>query len=141
MLQNSASSEKDFIAIQHYAEKIWQGCLLATDALREAPFDRPALKSAIEKASTAMHRFAKQIARLMQQFRDDENVIFFIVRHHRVLDTLYGSRFTAKLLSRMFSKGLREVQHFLLCRYAQRGFNNLESPIRSLIAEIEASAV
>ena len=138
-LENSISSEKDFIAIQHYSEKVWQGCLQAIDALEEVPIDRAAMLSAIDKASSAMHRFAKQLARLCHQFRDDENVIFFILRHHSLLDSLYGPRFTSKLLSKMFPKGLREVQHFLITRYAQRGFTVVEAPIRSLSAEIEAS--
>jgi len=103
------------------------------------PIDRAAMLAAVDKASSAMHRFAKQLSRLIHQFRDDENVIFFLLRHHSVLDSLYGQRFTLKLLSRMFSKGLKEAQHFLITRYAERGFTVVENPIRTLAAEIEAS--
>lgn len=138
-LENSISSEKDFIAIQHYSEKVWQGCLQAIDGIEEVPVDRAAILVAIDKASTAMHRFSKQLARLTHQFRDDENVVLFLLRHHAVLDSLYGPRFTLKLLCRMFSKGLREVQHFLIMKYSERGFNAIEKTIRTFAAEVEAS--
>lgn len=140
LLEHSFGSEKDFIAFQHYSEKVWQGCLQAIDALEEVPLDRAAMLASIDKASSAMHRFAKQLTRLVLQFRDDENVIFFLFRHHATLDSLYGNRFTLKLLNKLFSKGMKEAQHFLIAKYSERGFNAIESSIRTLAAEIEASS-
>jgi hypothetical protein len=141
LLQNGGESEKDYMATQHYAEKVWQGCLQALDAVRETPVERAAVATAVEKASTAMHRFAKQVARLVHQFKEDENVIFFIVRNHKVLDSLYGNRFTFKLLHKLYSKGHREAQQFLISKYTERRFHNVLTKIKSCIAEIEATAL
>lgn len=140
-LQNSETDEKELIAIQHYADKIWQGCLQALDTLQEAPQDRPLLFAALDKASSAMQRFAKLIARLLHQFRDDENVIFYVLRHHQVFDKLYGNRFVIKLLCRIYPKGLKEVQLLLVKKYTERGFDNILPVIYSSLKELEVSSL
>lgn len=139
-LQNSDSDEKELIALQHYADKIWMGCLQAIDAIHENPQEQAALLAALEKANAAMQRFAKLISRLIQQFREDENVIFYVVRHHQLFDKLYGYRFVFKLLGKIFPKGLRETHQFLIKKYTARGFENLLPAIQVHINEIEAAA-
>ncbi|MEI8365950.1 MAG: hypothetical protein WCF65_05990 [Parachlamydiaceae bacterium] len=141
LLQNSDNDEKELIALQHYAEKIWLGCLQIGEALNSTPFEAGPLTAAVEKASSSMIRFSKLIARLISQFRDDENVIFYVVRNHKILDKLYGNRFVFKLLGRLYTKGMHEVQHVLSVKYSARGFDDLLPAIRSHIAEIEAAAL
>jgi hypothetical protein len=139
-LQNADTDEKELIAIQHYADKIWQNCLQATDALHELPQDHALLFSALEKSGTAMQRFAKLIARLIPQFKNDENVIFYILRNHKLFDKLYGNRFAFKLFSKIYPKGLKEAQQFLIEKYRERGFENMLPVIDSAVNEIEASS-
>lgn len=138
-LQNADTDEKELIAIQHYAEKVWQSCLQATDALQEIPQDRPAVFTALEKSSSAMQRFAKVIVRLIHQFRDDENVIFFIVRNHKIFDKLYGNRFITKLFTKIYPKGLKDVQQLLIRKYTERGFENVLPSICNAVTEIETA--
>lgn len=140
-LQNAEGNEKELIAMQHYAEKIWQACLLAIDALHETPQERAPLVASLDKACSSMHRFSKLAARLIHQFREDENVIFFVVRHHQRFDRLYGNRFVYKLLNRMYQKGLRETQQVLVKKYTERGFDNILPIIQTNLAEIEAAAL
>lgn len=139
-LQNADVNEKELIAIQHYTDKIWQACMQATDIVHETPQDRPILMLALDKASGAMQRLAKLIARLIHQFRDDENVIFYVLRHHEVFDKLYGHRFMHKLIHKIYPKGLNEVRVFLVKKYQERGFDNLLPVIDTTIKEIEASS-
>lgn len=138
-IQNAETDEKEFIAIQHYADKIWQGCLQALDALQEAPADRSLFRVPLDKASAAMQRLAKLIARLIHQFRDDENVIFYVLKHHQAFDALYGPRFVMKLMNRIYSKGLKEVHFFLVKKYQERGFDHLVPSIDKTIKAIEGS--
>lgn len=139
--QNADQGEKELIAMQHYIDKVWQHCMQAMGLLYESPEKRPPLYTALEKASSAMQRFAKLIARVIHQFRDDENVIFFLLRHNHQIDKLYGSRYINKLLCRMYPKGLREVRHFLSKKYTERNFEHLLPAISTMIAEIEASVL
>jgi len=138
-LQNDDTNEKELIAIQHYVDKIWQACVQAMEAIQENPQERPILLIALDKAHAAMQRLAKLITRLIYQFRDDENVIFYVLRHHQIFDQLYGQRFTAKLLGKIYPKGLKEVHLLLTKKYQQRGFDHLMSVIAAFIKEVEAS--
>jgi len=138
-LQHVDTDEKELIALQHYADKIWQSYLNALDTLREDPKDRHAFLANIDKASSAMNRFSKLISRLIHQFRDDENVIFFVLRNRVQFDKLYGNRFVARLFLKLYPKGFREIQLFLLKKYSERGFDNLLFTISSKMSELEAS--
>lgn len=138
-LQNDDTNEKEWIAIQHYADKIWQACMQAIDAVQDIPQDRHILILALDKASAAMQRLAKIIARLIHQFRDDENVIFYVLRHHKIFDKLYGHRFTVKLMAKIYPKGVKEVYLLLAKKYQERGFDNLLPTIDAVIQEVEAS--
>lgn len=140
-LQNADTDEKELIAIQHYADKIWQNCLLAVDALHEVPQDRNQLFASLEKSSSAMQRFAKLIPRLIHQFRNDENVIFYILRNHKTFDQLYGNRFVVKLFLKVYPKGLKDAQLLLLKKYTDRGFENILPSIYAITAEVEASSL
>lgn len=139
-LHNSDNDEKELIALQHYAEKAWQNCLQGFEALRGHHNKRTSQFAALEKASNAMHRFAKLIARIALQFRDDENVVFFFLRHKEQFDKLYGKKFMSKLLSRMYTKGIREAQYFLTKKYLERSFDNVPAQIDLMIAELEAAS-
>jgi hypothetical protein len=138
-LQNADIDEKELIAIQHYADKIWLNCTQAIDALHEIPTDRHSLYSSLEKTSSAMQRFAKQITRQILLFKHDENVVFFILRNHKSFDRLYGNRFVARLFSKMYPKGLKDALSFLTTKYAERGFDNMLSIIFKAATEAEAT--
>lgn len=137
-LHNADNDEKEMIALQHYADKMWLGCLQAVDIWRTGPDEQAAFHAAVDKTSSAMQRFAKLMARIAVQFRDDENVLFCILCYKESLDKLFGNRFVSKLLLRMYPKGLHEAQHYLTRRYAERGFDNILPVIAVKIAELEA---
>ncbi|HEV8051018.1 MAG TPA: hypothetical protein VGP47_00875 [Parachlamydiaceae bacterium] len=140
-LQNADTDEKELIAIQHYADKIWQNCLQALDALHEVPQDRTQLFASLEKSSSAMQRFAKLMTRLIHQFRNDENVIFYVLRNHKTFDKLYGNRFVIKLFSKIYPKGLKEAHNLLITKFTDRGFENMLPSIFAATAEVEASSL
>lgn len=140
-VQKTDSEGKELIALQHYAEKVWQACIQSYDLLTGAPQDRPAFLAAIEKTVASMQRLAKHLTRIIHQFREDENIIYFVIKNHKAFDKLYGSRFVFKLLGRLYPKGIRETQQFLAKKYAARGFDNIVSAIQSHITDIEVAAL
>lgn len=135
--QNADNDGKEFMAIQHYAEKTWQHCLQILDLLHEMPDKCTPLFAILEKACGAMHRFAKLIPKIIHQFKEDENVIFFVLRHHQQLDKLYGKRFIYKLFSRIYPNGMQDVQNLLNTNYLARNFDNITPVIARMIAELE----
>lgn len=138
-IQQSDSETKDLLAMQHYAEKTWQHCLLACDAIGDASNKCTQAFAHLEKAVNALNRLGKLIVRLIQQYRDDENVVFFVLRHKDAFDKVFGKRFLIKLFCRMYSKGLREAEQFLIKKYYERCFDNMGPMINRLFIELEAS--
>ena len=139
-LQNADSHEKEPIALQYNADKAWIYCLEALDLIHQTSPDHTASLTAIEKACSSLQRFARLIVRLLPQFRDDENVIFFVLRHHEKFDALYGSKFINRLFYRMYPKGPKEAGFFLTQKYLHRGFDNLLPLVASKISELESVA-
>jgi hypothetical protein len=138
-IQNAEADEKEFLAIQHYADKICQSCLQAFEFFQEASTDRSLFRAPLNKANIAMQRLAKVITKLIPQFRDDENVVFYVLKQHETFDKLYGPRFIVKLMNRIYPKGLKEVHFFLVRKYQERGFNHLIPTIAMMIKAIEGS--
>ena len=138
LLENSEQFEKELLAMHYYIEKSRVACFSLLDLVKKRTRVRAELHAAVEKAIAAMQRLSKLIAGMMQQFREDENVIFFILRHKLQFDTLFGTRFVTKTLSRMYPRGLHEMRQLLLKKYTGRGFENLLHRIHSLISELES---
>lgn len=130
-------SEKEGLTIQHYVEKICADCMHALEALPQE--DRTTFLRSIEKADHALQRLAKAIARQIPLFKENENVVFFLINHWEKFDRYYGNRFTAKLANKMYPKGLREMLLFLNARYKDRGFEPLLSEIAAKVADLEAT--
>lgn len=140
-IDNSNNDEKEIMTMQYYADKIWTTSLKIMDLLEEETITIPQLLPLLDKINLAIHRFSKLITRLIHQFRDDENVIFSILRHKDRLDRIYGGQYVAKQLSRLYPKGLNEVQKKLTERYSVRGFNNIIPDIAAKIAEVKNSLI
>jgi hypothetical protein len=150
--QNSHSDDKNALVLQRYANNTWLLCLRCLDIIRAIEHDalldvlgkaKPlgyysnVLFQTLEKMTLSMQRFSRILIRLLFTFKEDENVIFFLLRCKEELDSLYGINAVIKLLEQMYPGGLQEVGHFLSKKYASRGFDNLLPVIANKIAELE----
>lgn len=132
-------------AIDQEANESWLLAMQVLDTIRAlrrtrttAP-DIADLKAAFKKLSKSIKRLANLVSDAIVHYQDDENVIFFLVRHHRDLGELYENpSFVPKLLRKMFPKKLPEVQTFLTKSYKARGFHHLVPVIQERLAELEA---
>ena len=138
-LKHNFGEEKEMITMQHYIEKIYHSCQKATEILYEDPVPITSLTTAIDKATTAIHRLSKLITRLILHFREDENILFCVLRNQERFDRIYGRGYVAKQLIRIYPKGLQEAKSALCDKYKLRGFDNMLSIITSKIADCEAS--
>lgn len=120
-------SEKTAQVLHHYSDQAWLGFIQALGSLREeAKFP---LQS-IQRAIIPMKKLKSTVGKMLLNFGNDENVLFFIVRHQQQIDALFGKRFVRKLMLQLFPEGLESARLFMVQKYKQRGF-------ASLIAEIE----
>ena len=151
--QNSCSEDKNALILQRYANNTWLLCLRCLDIMRAIEHEvlvdalskaKPLgyyaniLFQTLEKMNLSLQRFSRILLRLLLAFKEDENVVYFLLRSKDELDALYGPDSVRKLLEQMYPRGLQEAGHFLLKKYASRGFENLLPIIAAKIAELEA---
>lgn len=140
---NADYEDKTLLSMHNYADKAWILCLQSMETLRAIQAEskasaaqRAELYAMLDKLNLYMHRIARLIGQASLQFSDDENVIYYLLRHHKQLDALLGKGYTGKLLKKMYPKGVQEVGRFLMKRYTSRGFENLLPEISAKISEL-----
>lgn len=145
--QNAGREDKEFTILHRNANKAWLACLQTLDVFRllqqqskktncldEASYTE--FQFAFHKMSASLRRFSNLLAELLEQFKEDENVIFFILRYQDQIDALYEPKFVAKLFSKMYSKKLQGARQFLISKYKERGFEHLLPSINTKFAEL-----
>lgn len=151
-VQNSSSEDKNALILQRYANNTWLLCLRCIDIMRTIEHDalmdilnkaKPleyysnVLFQTLEKMTLSHQRFARILIRFLVNFKDDENVVFFLLRTKENLENLYGHQIVLKVLQQMYPGGVQEAGHFLIKKYASRGFDNLLPIISAKISELE----
>lgn len=76
------------------------------------------------------------ISKAVNLFSKDENVLLFLLKNHQQIDQVFGKAFVFQTFQKHLSSNKTEIQEFLIDRYQQRGFQKLESLIRSKIEEL-----
>lgn len=92
----------------------------------------------LDQLKQNVRQMALLIKQIVLQFHDDENLIFFLLRHQIALDTLYATAFVETILHEMFpEKNLMQVSDFLIMRYTQRGFDYLADQINQYLIKLD----
>lgn len=91
-----------------------------------------------DKAQAFAQKLKKALTKALICFKDDENVVFFILRHHAAFSAIYGIDSTHKLLDKMYSGGVAEAKMFLQKTYAKRQFCHLAPVINTFFNHLES---
>lgn len=133
--QNSEDYSKVHLAISREANKAWLLSLEVLDLMHDTHSGEE-LSDAILKIKHTLSRLKRLIAEVVLEFRKDENVLFFILRQHEKLESLHREGFTKKILQKMYPKGLKELERFMIKGYTARGFHHLLPFIRTKIEQL-----
>lgn len=125
-----SSVNQAFLSALHSLDILQQSASFEEDSMI-------ALQKGLKKIIDQMKRFSKALAFKLQQFSDNENVIFFLLRHQNELDKIYGKQFVFKTINKMHSKGIEEATIFILKQYKNRGFNHFIPAIKKKISELK----
>lgn len=133
LLQDIAIKVQVYSLMDQLTNDAWIFCVKSYDCLQADPkrIFRP-----LWKMIYTCKLFLKTLPVGIKAFLQDENVLFFIVRHQKELDAAYGPEFTEKLISSSFSNGLPSAKLLLLKRYQERGFHHLLPVIEELFATL-----
>ncbi|MDP1834601.1 MAG: hypothetical protein Q8K75_01615 [Chlamydiales bacterium] len=121
-------ADKAWIEAQHAIHAYTHG---SDDAEKRLPF-----LGYIVKMVKTVERFRKSWPKMLVDFRQDENVLFFLLRRRVDLDPLCGTGFVRDLLQKLWPKGRQELESFVLAAYRRRGFDQLVPQIRAACEEL-----
>lgn len=83
-----------------------------------------------------MKRVSRVLLKILIQFKEDENILFFLLRYKSDLDQLYKTQFVTKILQKMYPEGHSSMKEYIKKQYQQRGFLNLISIIEEQISQL-----
>lgn len=95
-----------------------------------APYVFSSLKEKWCQLYLQFNRIVKQIPHVVSSFKDDENVLLFLLRKRESLKEIYGADFIEKIIKTR-RKNQRDILELLMQRYIQRGFDNIIFPTHS----------
>lgn len=141
---NFGKEDKNAASLHRYSHRAWSICSQSVDLLqtmKKGNIDNwndsfVLLLNLIEKMQKALQHFSKLITRFLHDFKQDENVLFFVLRHQEQLDTLFGSHFVIQLFTEMFSN-VKEAGKYISKKYEYRGFNQILPLITKKISEFQ----
>lgn len=144
-LEKDEKEDHRLSALHRCANRAWILCLHSLDLLRSSrefdddnqPLDQELLCRSLEKVSHHMRRIARLLTEIAFEFRRDENVIFFFLRHRKDFDELIGPHFVAQLIKRMFPQGFSSATTFVTERYLARGFHEVVPIVVQAIHQLE----
>lgn len=146
--QTNIPNTRDIIVMEDNINKALLYCLHGLDSLsslqdqdpltQKTKWMKPLLKI-LDKVSGYLLKISGIILEFVPIFRNDENVLFFLLKNHKKMSKVYSARVTVKLFGKMFPKGLPELENFLYLRFKKRGFHLLLPVISQKISEVKHS--
>jgi hypothetical protein len=87
-----------------------------------------------------MKRKLKQLFRLTESLichsKEDENLIFFLLKNRDPINTLMGTGYLRSFLSKLHEKGLEQLEKKLCDQYHDRGFFSLIPELKMRFSEL-----
>ena len=90
----------------------------------------------IKRKLKLLYRLAEP---LIYHFKDDENLIFFLLKNQDPINALMGKGYLRELLSQLHEKGLGQLEKKLCDQYHDRGFFSLIPELKIRFSELNQS--
>lgn len=120
--QKAPVEDSEMRSLHLVVHKAWLECLHSIDLYRNQ--ELKALKPQVLKAMKLIRKIPPALKKVLSRYDEDENVIYFLIRHKNQFDHIIGPDFLKDILH-------KNSIPFLIERYRMRGFDKL-------IPEIEA---
>jgi hypothetical protein len=90
----------------------------------------------LDKLIDNIARVSHLLLSLILCYRDNENVLYFLLNRQEELDNLYHSSCLTHLFEQMYPGGVKEAKELLIKRYTIRGFHHLLAHINQKMAAL-----
>lgn len=133
----ASADDKTSIAMQEYADQAWLiASHMATILKRNGKKDE-AIQKNLEKLNKILAKLGRVILKALTTFKLNENVLFYLLRHHKHIKAAFGLTQSNQLFKRLFKEGVKEAVQFMTSRYAIRGFQQIIPIISSRAKELD----
>lgn len=83
----------------------------------------------IKKNEERLKKLEKSTLDVLSKFKEDENVILFLMRNIKQFEQMFGMTFLESELQNFFPEGTEEIENFLIKAFSKRGFFTLKKMI------------
>jgi hypothetical protein len=120
--------KKEISYLNQVGNQMWILSLQACDACKSLLQEQDINKTLlflIKRMIHALKVYLKIIKQFLMHYKQDENVLFFLLQNQEKLDAMYHENFVASLFKKMFFRSLKRAELFIYTRYSIRGFSHL----------------
>lgn len=121
--QKATVEDSEMRSLHLVVHKAWLECLHSIDLYRNQ--ELKALKPQVLKAMKLIRKIPTALKKVLVRYDDDENVIYYLMRHKKDFDHIVGADFLKEILN-------KNCIPFLIERYRMRGFDKLIPEIEAL---------
>ncbi len=86
---------------------------------------------------SAIKELYQLIERFFTECEDDENLLLFLLKHNKQIDSLMGQSYLRTYLLKLYPQGLRSLEEMVSDHYHERGFFSLIPELKELILALE----
>lgn len=120
------------LSIRQTIEMSWLTARAALDNLPRKNITDAQLKLVL----ISLKKIEESVAHFLMHTTFDANTLFFILRHQAHLSKIFGNSFLRKILLKSYPKGFQHFANSLVMSFKKRGFNNLETTIKTKADEL-----
>lgn len=142
LLTNFGKYNKELEPLQINLEKGEKEVVSSLECLKKAQKEksRSFLEESLIKNLKATLRTLKKMVKylppLLSRFKNNEHVIYFLLRFQHTMGEIYGKSFLIQFLEKTFHGKLQYLEQFLVKEYSSRGFKKLSKNIKEKVAEL-----
>ncbi len=150
LLSHRVSDDTDILNLNVAVSKAFHGTLQTREVifslqrqledLAQIP-NYVALYQLLDRMIDNMKRASRLILRILIQFKEDENILLFLIEHKNDFDQLYKTQFLVRILKKMFPKGVEEASKIIQQKYQKRGFVQLSDSLTNQLQHLQETSV
>jgi hypothetical protein len=133
---------KELKEIQNLIDRSLKEAEQALEYLKESEEDSSSLyvqemiEQRVAHVLKAIKKLHKLVLSLLQNYKKNENVLFFLLRNQQDFRKIYGKRVFVQFFKETYPNGPQSLEKFLLNEYERRGFRQLAKNITEKMTEL-----
>ena len=130
--ENTKKSDLTYVRLHECSYTAWADCMSVIDLIHKNETFKK-IKAATEHSLSSIYSLIPVLEEALPKFKQDENVLFFLLRYKEDFDRLIEEGWTRKLFKKFYPRG---ASKFMTKQYHARGFVELLPEITHRLQQI-----